>query len=150
LIRLKKLKYIGIKSRAVAQIFDAIILAAVSIFLGYGVAFLVGSATETGLYMEGVTTAVWFTLSILVGIIYFTFFEAHTGQTFGKMIVGIKVIHEDGSNLNYSSSFVRNFLRVIDGLIFYMIGIVFIIRSNKKQRLGDKIAKTVVVKTKHR
>ena len=43
-------------------------------------------------------------------------------------------------------AFTRNILRVIDGLLIYLIGAILIWKSDKKQRLGDSIAKTVVVK----
>jgi len=40
-----------------------------------------------------------------------------------------------------------NILRIIDALPFlYIIGLIFMSRSDKKQRLGDKIARTVVIK----
>jgi uncharacterized RDD family membrane protein YckC len=43
-------------------------------------------------------------------------------------------------------AFTRNILPVIDGLLAYLIGAILIWRSDKKQRLGDRIAKTVVIK----
>jgi uncharacterized RDD family membrane protein YckC len=45
-----------------------------------------------------------------------------------------------------NQAFKRNILRVIDGFFAYLIGAILIWRSDKQQRLGDTIAKTVVVK----
>ena len=40
---------------------------------------------------------------------------------------------------------VRNVLRIVDGVVFYLIGVIFILTSDERQRLGDRVASTVVV-----
>jgi uncharacterized RDD family membrane protein YckC len=62
------------------------------------------------------------------------------------MITKIKVIREDGKPIDMNQALIRNILRIIDGIFGYLIGVILIWRSDKKQRLGDRIAKTVVVK----
>ncbi len=62
------------------------------------------------------------------------------------MVTKIKVVREDGGKIDMNQAFIRNILRIIDGLIAYLVGAVLIWRSDKKQRLGDSVAKTVVVK----
>ena len=62
------------------------------------------------------------------------------------MVTKIKVVREDGGMINMNQAFTRNILRIIDGLLAYLIGAILIWRSEKRQRLGDSIAKTVVVK----
>ncbi len=64
----------------------------------------------------------------------------------GKMAVKIKVIREDGSKIDYADAIMRNVLRIIDGLLAYFIGAILIWSSDEKQRLGDRVAHTVVVK----
>ncbi|HSD58110.1 MAG TPA: RDD family protein [Methanotrichaceae archaeon] len=88
----------------------------------------------------------WWILSFVIYIAYFTYLEGTRGQTVGKMITRIKVVREDGGRIDMNQSFTRNILRIIDGLIFYLVGAVLIWRSDRKQRLGDSVAKTVVVK----
>lgn len=85
-------------------------------------------------------------LYFIIYIGYFAYLEGSRGQTIGKMITKIKVVREDGKPIDMNQAFTRNILRIIDGLIVYLIGAILIWRSNKKQRLGDNIAKTVVVK----
>ncbi len=73
--------------------------------------------------------------------------EGHYGQTVGKMAVKIKVVKEaDGSPIDYGEAAVRMILRVIDGLFVYLVGAILIWSSDEKQRLGDRVAHTVVVK----
>lgn len=59
----------------------------------------------------------------------------------------IRVVREDdGGKIDIERSFKRNILRMIDGLIAYLIGAVLVWRSAKKQRFGDSIAETLVIK----
>lgn len=88
----------------------------------------------------------WWILSFVIYIAYYTYLEGTRGQTIGKMITRIKVVREDGGRIDMNQAFIRNILRIIDGLLIYLVGAVLIWRSNKQQRLGDSIAKTVVVK----
>jgi uncharacterized RDD family membrane protein YckC len=43
-------------------------------------------------------------------------------------------------------SLVRSLLRIIDGLFVYLVGAILVWRSDMKQRFGDRVAKTVVVR----
>ena len=89
----------------------------------------------------------WGLIYFLIYIAYFTIMEGHNGQTIGKMITKIRVVREeDGGKINIEQALIRNILRIIDGLINYLVGAVLIWRSEKKQRLGDSIAKTMVIK----
>ena len=78
--------------------------------------------------------------------------EGTAGATVGKLVCKIRVKKENGDACGIWKAFVRNILRIVDGLAFYLVGILLIVvgilliaRSDKKQRLGDKIAKTIVI-----
>lgn len=89
----------------------------------------------------------WVCLSfVLIYFLYFIIFEALFAQTIGKYIVKIKVVNEKGDKISFYTSFLRNILRLIDGIGFYIIGLLFIIKSKKNQRLGDRMAKSFVIK----
>ncbi len=85
-------------------------------------------------------------ISLLIIFGYFVLMEGAYGQTVGKMAVKIKVTREDGSKISYADAVVRNVLRIIDGLLAYLIGAILIWTSDEKQRLGDRAAHTVVIK----
>jgi uncharacterized RDD family membrane protein YckC len=127
------MQFQGIRIRFVALLIDTIIL---SLLIG-----VVGSIFRS-------QTAGWaFGLfSFLIFLTYFTYLEGSTGQTVGKMLMKIKVIRADGGKVDMKQAFTRNILRVIDGLLVYLIGAILLWKSDKKQRLGDSIAQTVVVK----
>ncbi len=79
---------------------------------------------------------------------YFAICEWRYGQTIGKNAFGLRVLPVDaGAKLSYNDSALRNLLRLVD-LPLALVGIDWMIvsRSPRKQRLGDKAAKTVVVR----
>ncbi len=132
------MEYQGIGIRFVSLLIDSIIL---SIIIG-----VVGSIIGFGIMERGMVPWWLGLLYFIIYIAYFTYLEGSRGQTIGKMITKIKVVREDGKPIDMNQAFTRNILRIIDGLIVYLVGAILIWRSNKKQRLGDNIAKTVVVK----
>ena len=77
---------------------------------------------------------------------YYFVMEAATGKTLGKMLMGLRVQALDGA-YTPMKSFIRNLLRIIDGLpVFYLLGLIVMVSSKRKQRIGDMAAGTVVVK----
>ena len=85
-------------------------------------------------------------IAIIVCAAYYIVLEARTGQTLGKKVVSIKVVAADGTPIGYRASFIRNMLRVVDGLpLFYVLGIICIIATRGRQRIGDRAAGTVMV-----
>jgi uncharacterized RDD family membrane protein YckC len=75
---------------------------------------------------------------------YFAFCEWRWGQTIGKNATGIEVQSLDGADrLSFGQASIRNLLRLVD---FWVIGEVMVATTKQKQRLGDKAAKTVVLR----
>ncbi len=65
--------------------------------------------------------------------------------TFGKIVLGIKVVGGNGERLSFSRAMLRNVSKLISGLLFG-IGYIMIVFDSKKQGLHDKIADTYVVR----
>ena len=131
------MQYQGIWIRFISFLIDTIVLGVLIGVIGSILGFSVVSRTAG--WGFGL-------LSFIIFLAYFTYLEGSKGQTIGKMVTKIKVVGEDGEMINMNQAFTRNILRVIDGLLAYLIGAILIWRSDKKQRLGDRIAKTVVIK----
>ena len=83
--------------------------------------------------------------------------------TFGQLVAGVRVVKADNSLLgitnkrlkclevqeetpiSFYAALVRNLMLAIDGFLMYLVGVVAMNRSDKSQRLGDRLAQTVVV-----
>ena len=135
---IEKREYQGIGIRLVSIIIDNLIVGIIIGAIGSGIGF--GMMTQR--------MVPWWIglLYFVIYIGYFTILEGSKGQTIGKMVTKIKVVREDGGAIDMNQALTRNILRIIDGLFVYLIGAILIWRSDKKQRLGDSIAKTIVIK----
>jgi uncharacterized protein len=109
-----------------------------------GIAFFnpfvfVGDNETAGLLVSLVILSAWFN--------YFAFCEWRWGQTIGKNAFGIRVLPLEGGALSWQAAALRNLLRLVD-LPLALIGADYVIvrRSPRHQRLGDRAAKTIVVR----
>jgi uncharacterized RDD family membrane protein YckC len=84
---------------------------------------------------------------LVIGFVYSVGFEWLFEATVGKLVTGIRVVQTDGTKCSLNHALIRNVLRVLDFLpAFYVLGIFVALRSDRKQRLGDRIAGTVVAR----
>lgn len=81
-------------------------------------------------------------------VIYHILFEfCWNGLTPGKKICRIRVVRENYERLGFTAVATRNFLRFTDMLpLFYLTGVISFSNTQKKQRLGDISAETLVVR----
>lgn len=93
-----------------------------------------------------------FWLWVAIALLYYFIAELATGQTVGKRIMGLKVTTVNGRPLDARPVFLRTLGRVIDVLpVFYLVGWIAMRGPHKPpQRLGDRIAGTIVVPVDHR
>ena len=87
-------------------------------------------------------------LGLLVFVLlYYVLGEAFLGRTVGKLVTGIRVVDaQTGGRPGVLSAFVRTLLRIIDGLFGYLLALIVVVNSNRRRRLGDMAAKTLVVR----
>jgi len=91
------------------------------------------------------------TLILVLAFGYYWGTEAIWAQTLGKRALGIMVVRADGSKAGAGATFIRTLLRAVDGILFYLVGLVTILATGeRRQRLGDLAAKTRVVAAGHR
>lgn len=132
------MEYVGVGRRAVAIIIDAFVY----FILAWIIASATGGTTSTGFELNGGPAF----LSFILFLAYYVGLEATRGATLGKMLLGLRVLKEDGSPVDIQAALIRNILRIVDGLFVYLVGAILVWKSEKKQRLGDRVAHTVVVR----
>jgi uncharacterized RDD family membrane protein YckC len=129
--------YAGFRRRALAALIDN---ASWVVFYLWIYVWIVGGAFLAGDTAGVVAVIVFFSLWFN----YFTFCEWRWGQTMGKNATGIEVRSLDGApRLSFFQASIRNLLRLVD---FFVIGEVMVASGERRQRLGDKAAKTIVVR----
>jgi uncharacterized RDD family membrane protein YckC len=80
---------------------------------------------------------------------YFIYFEyKKNGQTPGKKIFGLKVVTIDGAPLSFGKCMMRETLRYVDTMLI-LPGLLSFLLTQKKQRLGDLLAGTMVSYSQH-
>jgi uncharacterized RDD family membrane protein YckC len=128
--------------RTLGAILDILVI--VVVWSIYGVYFGEPLESGFGFRLEGLPA----TLSFAAMFAYFAVTEAVWGATPGKMLTGMRVVNEeDGAVIGWQRSIVRNVLRVVDVFpAFYLVGFFFAVTSPRTQRLGDRIARTVVIR----
>ncbi len=131
------LEYAGFWRRALASLLDNAVWIVFFFWIYSNIVAVAFDASDTaGVVSVIAFFSLWFN--------YFAFCEWRWGQTIGKNATGLEVRSLDGADrLTYGQASIRNLLRLID---FFGIGELMIVSSRQKQRLGDRAAKTVVVR----
>lgn len=85
-------------------------------------------------------------LSDLTVVCYAVVLEWRTGRTLGKRVLGTRVVCDDGRPIGLRQALVRNLIRPLDGVgLQCLLGLLFILSTERSQRLGDLMARTLVV-----
>lgn len=80
-----------------------------------------------------------------IGFGYFVWMNGTYGATVGKMVMGIKILRENGKKINYSEALLREIASILSFAVL-LLGYLNVIWDKKKQGWHDKIAHTIVVK----
>jgi uncharacterized RDD family membrane protein YckC len=131
--------------RLFALILDTALLGALFALVGTWAAARWGGLTANGFDVKGAPAGLTLGGVAVFGFLYYWLLEALFGVTIGKAIVGVKVADVAGHACGAKRSLVRNLLRLVDGLGFYLIGFLVAVLSRKRQRLGDHFAGTYVI-----
>jgi uncharacterized RDD family membrane protein YckC len=85
-------------------------------------------------------------ISFLIWVLYCALLEGTVYQgTFGKLLVGLKVVDENGKRISWKRSLGRNLFKFIS-LIALGLGFIWVAFTKNKQGWHDLVAKTYVVK----
>ena len=112
-----------------------------------GVAFLIDILLYAILHFGGPALGFGI-LGGFLAVLYITFRDGlFHGQSLGKKIMGVRVVHLDGRPISYVDSSFRNVLFIIYLLMPLAIAVeaVAAFRQPERRRLGDRIARTCVV-----
>lgn len=84
-----------------------------------------------------------YSIILMSWIIFITLTEYRTGQSIGKRMTRIKVIKENLGGTTFLTTLIRHLFDLVD--LIMLLGLLVAISNKNRQRIGDLIAKTVVV-----
>ena len=90
----------------------------------------------------------YYCVTVFISMLYFTYFHGTTGQTFGKVLFGLKVVQATGEKMTLGIGFLRWVGYLISAVVVYL-GFIWIAFDGRKQGWHDKIAGTVVIRVKN-
>ncbi|HTD98618.1 MAG TPA: RDD family protein [Mucilaginibacter sp.] len=135
----------GLGERIIARIIDYALYLAV--FLLYSWLFKAIHSSSI-LWDYTFPEILFFVFYAFYDIVCETFFN---GQSLGKYIMKIKVVSLDGARPRFGQYLMRYIFRAVDFLLTLGVGaIVSVSLTDNKQRIGDIVAGTTLVKTKRR
>jgi uncharacterized RDD family membrane protein YckC len=132
----------GVGSRLLAGLLDYLIVGALGI-LWLTLSIVAASAAATASRGAGLAVAGVAILGLfLIEYGYFSGFEiATSGQTPGKMALGLTVVTRQGARPPWGVLLARNLVRTID----LLVGVPLMVVDLAARRLGDRLAGTLVV-----
>ena len=140
------MEYAGVARRFGAVLIDGLVFLVVALIIG----LLTGGAYSTeanGVHQFGIQVGdMPMLVALVVLFAYYVLCEVFFGRTLGKRALGLRVVAEGGSQIGLGPSLVRNALRIVDGLFFYLVAAIAVWCSPTRQRLGDRVARTWVVR----
>jgi uncharacterized RDD family membrane protein YckC len=84
----------------------------------------------------------------VLAVVYMTIMEGARGTTVGKMVCRLLVAMADGTPLQWRAAVLRNVFKLL-ALLLWVLGMVVtlvaILDSPARQRVGDRVARTVVL-----
>jgi len=90
---------------------------------------------------------------LVIYVVLFVFYDLGcevlmNGQSIGKRVMKIKVISLEGARPTFGQYLMRWLFRIVDFVITWQLcGLICVVVSDKKQRLGDIVAGTTLIKT---
>lgn len=77
---------------------------------------------------------------------YFIIFEGVARTSVGKTLINMTIVKEDGTPIGFREAIIRTLFRGIDNSpFFYILGLISILLSPTRQRIGDHVGQAVVV-----
>ena len=142
--------YGGFWIRVVAYLIDGILLNIVFGIIGVivGVSMIPIDPTNTDPMASMEHMGRFQLVALVVTWLYFALMESSPrGATVGKMVLGLRVVDEQGNRISFARATGRFFAKFVSTIIL-MIGYLMVAFTERKRGLHDMIAGTLVIKNR--
>lgn len=133
-------------ARALAALLDLFLVVAFCVAALVWAAARWGTVTAAGANVEGLPGLFLMLACGAAAFAYFALLEGTLGATLGKLVFNVQVQDKSGRRAGLSAAVVRTLARIVDGLMFYLVGLLVAAFSKMRQRVGDHLAGTLVVR----
>lgn len=132
----------GAGSRCAAGLVDAVL---------WGVGLFFTVVLLMSLFAGAAGLVIWILTGIIVSLVGYqvAFGSLWSGRTPGKWLLGLRVVDEQGFPASFTSHLLRGLfwpLEVVLVLVPVPLGVILVATTPRRQRLGDMVAGTVVVR----
>lgn len=133
-------------SRLVAYTLDSILIGVFVLIIGglLSIPFIIGSLMGGGWRTWESFFGIPFSMGV-VQVIYFTLMEGVYGASFGKQVMGLRVVDAVGRPLQFTTTLLRNLSKVYWALLMLDLLIGLLSRADPRQKFTDQIAGTKVL-----
>ncbi|HYA58369.1 MAG TPA: RDD family protein [Thermoplasmata archaeon] len=145
-------RYSGLAARFGAVVIDLLVLVVIALVAAVPLGIFTGVTRWTTGTLGPLLALAWVEFAIMtvvLWILYFSYFEGTSGATPGKRVFNLRVVSvATGQPPDLAMALVRTLLRIIDWLPFlYLLGFIVAELTSRKQRIGDLVANTIVIRT---
>jgi uncharacterized RDD family membrane protein YckC len=105
-----------------------------------------------GTFIRVLGGVIAFVVFVLIGLVYWVIFtHRQNGQTLGMRLLGLRVISKRGGPASMAQLTIRWICLILDAIPYSwpftgLVGFIVILCSRDRQRIGDHLARTVVVR----
>jgi uncharacterized RDD family membrane protein YckC len=134
----------GFVSRFEAFIIDLIILTVVALGVNWFLELMIRFFALNLIFGDISSQQYAPVLFFIIILFYYLFFWAVLGYTPGKLLLGLKIIRQDGRKLSLGRSILRFFGYWVSAIPLFL-GFIWVILDRKRQGWHDKLADTQVI-----
>jgi uncharacterized RDD family membrane protein YckC len=113
-----------------------------------GMVFVVFFVLLNVAVFQHIRALVWVAFGLLLGLPFtvHVVLAARSGRTPGMRLTGLRLVTTAGARPGFAAYVVRWLLMVADGALFGLVGLVVMLATPRRQRIGDIVAGTLVVR----
>jgi uncharacterized RDD family membrane protein YckC len=131
-----------VRAKLTSRFFATFIDYALFFLLFFIFGYLFGEPNNNGVYsLSGLLALVPF----IFWFIYFIVMESVFSATLGHILFNLKVVGDDNGRISFIEVFIRHIIDPMDFCFFGIPAIICITHTPLNQRLGDLVAKTIVI-----
>lgn len=138
----------GLLRRLAALLYDAFLVAAIWMTLGFMMQFIVGPDTnhlvDGRVQTDPVTSPILFTAMVLSAAGFYIWFWMRTGQTLGMLAWRIKAVSSDGSLMSFKQAVLR-FVIAWPAFFTFGVGYLWLYLDNHGNAIHDILSGTQVI-----